>query len=131
MSTPASGRMIRWLAKVSLALLVGLLLVPCFARAECGDYVIIGSTGFRGHSQAPQQPIGPMEHDKPCSGPNCSRGGHPAAPVPVPPSTHQTEEWGHVFSLELFAGSVSQRWPAEEHRAYPVTSRLSIYHPPR
>jgi hypothetical protein len=59
-----------------------LLLAAGSARAECGDYLHIGSK-----KSAPAEPA-----PKPCDGPHCSQHQFPPVPpAPVPPSTFSDE----------------------------------------
>jgi hypothetical protein len=132
LASSAASRPIRRLGEACAVLLAGLLLAPSAARAECGDYVVMGGAAARANSVPHQPPMAPRDHRLPCSGPNCSRRMPPAAPAPVVPATDQGEHWGCAVPLESFPPPAGQDRAAPDYnRLKPVTFTIAVYHPPR
>jgi hypothetical protein len=136
MNSLARWRLGRVIVGVLVALFTGGLLAPSKARAECGDYVIMGKHGTTGsHMSSADQPqearhTAPAPH-KPCSGPNCSRGSLPPAPVPTVPPPVRGEQWGCTSPQPLCTEPEPVTRPAENLPLHPVDPGLAIYHPPR
>lgn len=138
MKAPLGRAGVRLLTGVLGTLAAGILFAPAPARADCGDYVMIGNPAGHGtattHTPTPDSARpGPAPHDgrKPCSGPRCS-GGVPAAPAPVSPPTSPR---GEDSCLAAVAADPSVQSPAtcwrDDSRPRPIRQSSVIYHPPR
>src|SRR5262245_12296600 len=100
----------RWkMAGGAIALLVVVCCAPSVARGSCGeDYVSTRMSHSREvapmgqHATELPSPL-PARPDKPCNGPNCSRG--PSFPLlPVPTVTSPTpSEWGSLSTTLTLA----------------------------
>jgi hypothetical protein len=131
-ASTAATRLMRRGRVACAALLASLLLAPSVARAECGDYVVMGGTAARISSAPHQPPMTPGDHRLPCSGPNCSRHIPPAAPAPVAPSTPSSEHWGCAVQLESVPVPAAQHCAVPDNNGLkPVTFTVPVYHPPR
>jgi hypothetical protein len=122
-------------AGTALVLLAGFVCGPSPARADCGDYVIIGNQTVMPAQHAlpgnSSQSSLPMHHHGPCSGPNCQRS--PLVPPVAPGSSVsvQGEEWGQIVSLSsLHTQRQASALPSETPER-PTRRGNSIYHPPR
>jgi hypothetical protein len=128
----------RWLLGATLLFLGGFAFGPSQARADCGDYVMMGrpSGGAKSPnhivpSDSASLPKAPTDRPLPCSGPGCNRA--PAAP-PAAPATRVSgaaTQWPCHFSLAS---------PTLDARSFLQLDLLSlkpdrlasiIFHPPR
>src|SRR5437016_122027 len=135
------GRQTWWpLVGVPWALLVGLVLAPAPAWAQCGHYVLIGDRSMTDAHRADAQaasgskstsPLIPMPGHMPCSGPGCKQGPAkpPLAPVAPPPVVEK--EWGHVAGLSLPWGQELHSLLRDSTWQRPLHHAGTIYHPPR
>ena len=111
-----------------------------YAKADCGDYIIMGRSGDHGNKQRAVSLVGArhfshhLGHPKPwapCSGPNCSRRSTPPAPTTPSSNVVHADDWGVVScacrttDLSL-TGNV--RRDTDSETAF-ITS--IVYHPPR
>jgi len=118
------------------------LLVPSFARASCGDYVLVGghrlshsgAESATSHARAASSehvgnaPAGPCH----CSGPQCSQNPPRPFGAPVAPVVSVTaSDWGIV---EVAASPVvsHSRWAvSSQDLPAPHVAASAIYRPPR
>jgi len=126
----------RW-SGAALVLLAGVLAAPSTTRAGCGDYPLLhvpatnqGITGVQTARPMQHAPLSPAHHQRPCNGPECSRGKLPMPlPAPLPPVTG--EQWGHVSSLTHLDDFFPDGQVSESGRPQPFRLASTIYHPPR
>jgi hypothetical protein len=86
-----------WLIRATglgLALLAGICLSQATARASCGDYLVhhavAATPDLNGSATLPA----PLDHKRPCSGPNCSSRSEPMPLVPITVPPQNGEQWG-------------------------------------
>jgi hypothetical protein len=139
------GRARQLLGGAVLAALAALFFAPSPARAECGDYVVLGSHAMGGPRTAAGRGVLPMgafseRHQLPpaspaphfpCSGPSCRHSPPQAPSAPVPTAPVRSQEWGHLAAAIAIgaSGLDSLRQPMDYGR--PTHRGPAIYHPPR
>src|ERR1700737_1775930 len=123
---------------IALAILACCLVAPHQARASCGDYLMprsghdnslsMGKLGGADHGQPESN--GSNSH-RPCSGPNCSNAPTPHAPLPLPTSTTQIQDFAVLFCPAGSEGPepFTRAGQGETIKASPCNS--SIFPPPR
>jgi hypothetical protein len=109
--------------------------VPSAARAECGDYVIVGAVAGRDQShpvpaQSGHLPSKNSAPHTPCRGPYCSSGA-PIVPPPVTVLPLTPEQWGCVSAWAFFRHFLSSGRIVDEPPQEPRLFAQGIYHPPR
>jgi hypothetical protein len=133
----------RLLAGAAL-LLTACLGAPSAARAECGDYVILG--GRHSNHASTQVPPGtmptPTDHNAkvpapsgrhgPCRGPTCS-GGMPAPLLPpVAPVPGSDYKWASTLLVPTGPGADRGERSAIDQSFRPLSPPpFDIFHPPR
>jgi hypothetical protein len=127
-----SGQCVYWLGALILLSAVWWL-TPAAARADCGDYVMIGHPAT-GHDSMPASHADKSRPDqpKPCSGPTCSR--KPIAPAPVAPSTSwqpPAGEWATLIGPDEHDPLTAQTLPISPGWLAPQAQPADIFHPPR
>src|SRR5262245_43540361 len=110
---------------VAFALLAALAFAPRKARAECGDYLMIG-----GHSTKAESPVKPPVQC-PCNGPQCSQC--PSTPMlpPVPPPTVPPAEWATVSATADALTNNHTDVVPDKSNSRSVRRSSSVFHPPR
>lgn len=113
-----------------LTLSAGLWFGASPARATCGDYLV----GHAAHGTMPAKPTQPSvpatPAEKPCQGPQCSRGSLPPL-LPVTTIAVSLEQWGcmdmtpAIPDLEQVIRHLEDGVPRLKRRG------AAIYHPPR
>src|SRR5262245_45140741 len=82
-------------ASTAIVLALGGFVSPTIARAECGDYVLVGGKLTAANpADLLHFPISAKNQEnsrKPCNGPMCSKGNLPA-PAPVAPVSCPTQD---------------------------------------
>jgi hypothetical protein len=110
--------------------MAGLVLAPNPARASCGDYVLLGKEGM-GRLDQHNQP-GPLsDHERPCSGPNCSRQPMTPPAVPVAPSSTSGQEWGCTGACLVLDRLVLDGCIVPAPDLSPRRLSSPVFHPPR
>jgi hypothetical protein len=127
----------RWtklLAGAGIALLAAAAFAPGTARAECGDYVVVGSqhAPMAKHGQ-----VDPTQHRSlpsapcPCEGPNCSQRPNapfsPSAPVRIAAPM----EWGLYCNVASDQRESSCEATRDVFSIDPIHRIDSIFHPPK
>lgn len=119
------------------ALAAAALFSPGEARADCGDYVVIGKPqhAAAAHRQMdhPQLPTSgtPANRPAPCTGPRCS-GGPPVTPLqPAPPTNVRGDDYGLPVFLIAAADDFSSTYRYDTLLSVPTGPRPTVYHPPR
>jgi hypothetical protein len=128
----------RLLLGTASALLAHLLVALPSARAECGDYVVLGSAA-QSKPQASAMRIShdaanPLQHPAKKPGPGacplCKRA--PVSPPAIPVThSYQEDHWG---TLSLDAGQPNgpaQKLALDHPTVQPISLPLNIFHPPR
>jgi hypothetical protein len=128
-----------WKARLAWGVLLGVLVSfgsSSSARAECGDYVLMGSKSSdrmmsgMGH-QGSHSPLTPGDQHTRCRGPHCSKGSLPLAPTPVVPAPEKSVQSGCLPVVAASGGPEASDLFYWEDNPEPVHFSLSIYHPPR
>src|SRR5262249_12595473 len=129
---------LRFLLGTALLFLALAFALPQAARAECGDYVVIGSKAASTPAAMPEKPTAahpgshhPFQPGAPWSGPNCSRRSLPPVPVPVTTPQPTGERWGWVASWVVQIEQSSSLAVAPIASLALAHRGLDIYHPPR
>ena|SRR6266852_5862177 len=124
-----------WKARLAWGVLLGVLVSlgsSPSARAECGDYVVMGSkSSDRMGPMGSHSPFTPGDQHTPCRGPHCSKGSLPPAPTPVVPAPEKSEQSGCLTVLASTGGHEESDLFYSADNPEPVHFSLSIYHPPR
>jgi len=120
------------------ALLAASLAMPSTVRAECGDYVMRGST----HGAAPE-PLSspaaeqsgavrhlPFRQQEPCRGPHCSQGTPPLT-MPVSTVPSKSQEWGSASEFGVLQSDQAAAYVCEDSLQQSAQIVSSIFHPPR
>jgi hypothetical protein len=116
----------------ALAVMTWLVVVPSPARADCGDYVVMGVHGTLGKAHTGQPEHSSDTPVKPCSGPHCSRRSQPIPPLPAPTApTSSSQEMGLPSVHEGLLAFDHDTAVVSNERATPLFRANSIYHPPR
>src|SRR5262249_10257137 len=121
----------------------GVLSAPSSARADCGDYIMIGpGSAVRQMNHGPQAtfphlpqhfpyPKSPSNPLAPCSGPNCSRRSLPPAPSPVVSGQTRAENWGVSNLQQLNSELQASALLAFDEPLKTILLTSSVFHPPR
>ncbi len=118
---------LRLLAAGALALLAATVFAPGQARAECGDYLMIGGHSAAGHDKSPAKPAVPC----PCQGPQCSqRPDLPLLPPAAPPSVAPAE-WATMIARLAAPTNPGRDFLRDNLSANPIDRTDPIFHPPR
>ena len=140
MRTASNRFLVLLLAATVATVLVAMVLTPSAARADCGDYVLIGTkvkptenphSGQSLPASSHQMPMAGHDGRKPCSGPMCSK-----APVPLPTMPPSVVL---VRANEAAVPALLQFLPETQHidccsndpPARPLHLGTEVYHPPR
>jgi hypothetical protein len=110
---------------------VGLFILRTTARAECGDYVVLGHHLAMPLSSVHDQHLAVPNHRAPCSGPSCRH--QPAdTPVPaVPTPSPRSPEWGSLNTGIASAEPMAAATIAPRDAGRPIQRGTDVYHPPR
>jgi hypothetical protein len=119
-----------------VALFAYILVATPHARAECGDYIVLGQERQNNIKHLPASPASadplhdPLKRSGPCHGPHCSQ--NPQAP-PAPPSASSLgqQEWGDLASLILFTDHDVRRFTDQGNAGERSAFLHSVFHPPR
>jgi hypothetical protein len=143
MKLPHRKSLIRLTSGIFVTFLATFVLAPTPARAECGDYVMIGgktgqdSQAMPTHGKAPRfhegSPGVPQDGRAPCSGPLCSRQAPPTTPVPAAPAPlrNPNETCGYTPATQDSADGDSSYLLHDLVTSQPLHCHMVIYHPPR
>jgi hypothetical protein len=109
---------------------------PSSARAECGDYVQMGSHNG-GWNESTQKASARQSHrqgmpsspTKPCSGPSCSNQSAPSAPAPK--ISLESKDLGLPSLIADIPAMGGERLRCTDEPGLPVRNPDSTYHPPR
>jgi hypothetical protein len=117
----------RFLCAVSIAFAAGLLCAPQESQASCGDYAM---PSFE-HMKNATVPMPGTDHPQrgPCSGPNCSQGSLPQAPIPTSPPPVQ--DLAALFFLLSEVGPEPSASALQESSEKPAQNGSGVFHPPR
>jgi hypothetical protein len=117
---------------VALLLVVGALLSPQRASAECGSHVtVLNPTAEAQHAAVPTTNGEPVK--LPCQGSNCSGAPERHVPPPAPPAPTGGQVKELVSSAGLLDRADPTHSPFDRARTTPrpIHRSLSIFHPPR
>jgi hypothetical protein len=117
----------RLLAGASLVLLAAAL--PGKAKAECGDYVMVGGKHAAAAAKADpgQKPVAPS----PCQGPHCSQRSNLPLVPPAPPPSISAGEWACLNTGGMSDSPCRQHICLEDSSVHPIQFSESVFHPPR
>jgi hypothetical protein len=140
MRTASNRSLVFLLAGTMATVLAGMLLAPPVARAECGDYLVLGAKAkSTAHSHLPpplpatsqQMPVAGHDGPKPCSGPMCSKAPLPFPPMPPSPAPERGNEAAIPALLQHLAETQHFNCCPDDSAERPVRRGAEIYHPPR
>jgi hypothetical protein len=115
-----------------MALLAAFVFAPGKAKAECGDYVMVGErhVSTANHASA-QFPPNSKHVPCPCRGPNCSQ----LPRVPFAPSSPArvvvSIEWACVFATASDQSSPENDLAGDGEGLDPIRRAIPIFHPPK
>src|SRR5262252_6042421 len=110
------------------------------ARADCGDYIIMGRSAHHRNKERAVSLVGsphfshPLGHPKPlppCSGPNCSRRSTPPTPTTPSRSVVHADDWGVVSCAHWTSGPSSSGNARQDTATETAFVTSIVYHPPR
>ncbi len=108
------------------------------AKAECGDYVVIGNPAPAHRASVPAAAAHANEARMPsprpampCLGLRCSRGSEPLAPLPRSPSSPVAELWAFLGDNVQLSDGQMDFLAAFFHVGQASRFRNSVFHPPR
>jgi hypothetical protein len=117
-----------------------LFLMPAGARAECGDYVVLGSKPAPATDKAASADMMLVQDarhhaspgmPKPCHGPNCSKRQLPPAPVSGRPVIEVSEHWARPVEQVIQERSEPGSSLKTANLINCASCTLEIFHPPR
>jgi hypothetical protein len=142
--TKHCGDLLRSLVTGCRPVLVAAALSACWmafagrSRAECGDYVMIGSSpGPHASQPGPSRlgsgalPFRAPDRQMPCRGPFCSQRAPVPSPVPATVTFVDSQLWALLPAEEYAHPQPVWHGSREESPLEPSASLKSIYHPPR
>lgn len=143
MGSQVSGRGMRTVAGVLVALVAVVLAAPSKANAGCARHVAVrpdplddlarleSLQGDVSTDDALTPHSIPSDLPKPCSGPSCS--GRPAVPMPAPLVVHpdRSDRWGCLADALAVNGPECKLLPPPDHTERPRNTGTSIDRPPR
>ena len=138
----------KWFAAALLAAAAQLAIAPEVARAECGDYVVVGGHADRGHADrghadrahadrahadgaSRDMTRADPRHSSPCSGPNCSNDRPRPMDEPTAPVETEVRQWGLMAVHWLVGTQVARFAHFDDESRRPRMAAGSVYRPPR
>jgi hypothetical protein len=112
-----------------IAVIVGGMVAPSRAVAECGNYIVYTDPA---HRPVNEQPMSEHQSPLPCHGPHCSQMP-PSAPVPQAPPNLRilTDDPVVVASDKSVIPPSFESLSADSNRGDVVRRPTDIFHPPR
>jgi hypothetical protein len=117
---------------MGLALAAGAFLVPSRAQAGCDNHAFLRlSAGQVTSPHDAHNLANPLGGNRPCSGPNCSRGSDPVPLVPVFLSPSTGDQWLWVTPLRVMPDQANGGFLGDGLVVHPVRRADPIVPPPR